>query len=108
MKNSLVGALRSAGVTTITPLDAGTIGHTDEQQLVFAAHAGYVLFTHNISDFQRLHTQWVNAGRNHRGIILVQQGRFSVGEQVRRLLRLLSSLSAEDMQDRIEFLANWG
>jgi hypothetical protein len=31
----------------------------------------------------------------------------SVGEQMRRLLRLISSLTAEEMRNRIEFLSAW-
>lgn len=33
---------------------------------------------------------------------------FSVGEQMRRLLRLTSTLTAEEMRNRIEFLSGWG
>ena len=35
------------------------------------------------------------------------QQRYSVGEQMRRLLRLISSLTAEEMRNRIEFLSAW-
>ena len=31
----------------------------------------------------------------------------SVGEQMRRLLRLIAARTAEDMRNRIEFLSNW-
>jgi hypothetical protein len=30
-----------------------------------------------------------------------------VGEQMRRLLRLVNRLTAEEMQNRVEFLSNW-
>jgi len=33
---------------------------------------------------------------------------YSIGEQMRRLLRLISSKSAEAMQDQVEFLGTWG
>jgi len=36
------------------------------------------------------------------------QQRFSVGEQLRRILRIRTAISADAMRDRIEFLANWG
>ncbi len=44
----------------------------------------------------------------HAGIILARQRQYSVGEQMRRLLKLVGAMSAEDMQDRLEFLSDWG
>jgi hypothetical protein len=41
------------------------------------------------------------------GIVLVPQQRFGVGEVLRRLLRLVTMLSAADMVDRAEFLSAW-
>jgi hypothetical protein len=35
------------------------------------------------------------------------QQRYSVGEQMRRLLRLIKTLTAEEMRNRIEFLSAW-
>ena len=92
----------------VTPLDAAERGKLDEEQLAFATERGCVLYTHNISDFCRLHAEWISAGREHAGMILVPQQRFSVGEQLRRILRIRAATSAEDMKNRIEFLANWG
>jgi hypothetical protein len=47
----------------------------------------------------------MRAGQSHAGIILAAQQRYSVGEQMRRLLRLISALTAEEMRNRIEFLS---
>jgi hypothetical protein len=55
----------------------------------------------------RLCSNLMRAGQNHAGIILAAQQRYSVGEQMRRLLRLISSLTAEEMRNRIEFLSAW-
>ena len=82
MDNDLVTALRSRGLTVATALDARLVGEDDERQLVFAAANHYILFTFNVSDFYRLHTTWIEAGREHSGIILAPQQRFSVGEQL--------------------------
>jgi hypothetical protein len=43
----------------------------------------------------------------HYGIILAPQKRYSVGEQVHRLVRLINTKSAEGMRDSVEFLAGW-
>ena len=108
MDGDLVEALRFRGVTVSTALDAGLIGSPDEEQLAFAAAHRCVLYTFNIGDFYRLHTQWVAAGREHAGMILAPQQRFSVGEQLRRIVRLRAATTAMGMRNRIEFLGTWG
>lgn len=81
MHSRLVKALRSRGVPVITVLDAGLTEKTDEEQLAFATEHGCVLYTFNVSDFHRLHTKFADAGREHAGMILAPQQRYSVGEQ---------------------------
>ncbi len=92
----------------ITVLDAGLVEKPDEEQLAFATDRGCVLYTFNVSDFYRLHTQWLAAGREHAGMILAQQQRFSVGEQLRRILRLRAKATETTMRNQAEFLSNWG
>ena len=91
MDGDVVAALRSRGVEVVTALDAGLIGKSDEEQLAFATERECVLYTFNVSDFYRLHTQWISAGREHAGMILAPQQRFSIGEQLRRILSLRAS-----------------
>ena len=55
----------------------------------------------------RLYSNLMRAGESHAGIILAVQQRYSVGEQMRRLLRLIDTLTAEEMRNRIEFLSAW-
>ena len=107
MSHALVTALRSRGVDVLTPLDVGTSGWPDVEQLQFASEAGCAFFSFNVGDFVRLHTEWQNAGRTHVGIILAQQQHFSVGDLMRRLLKLIGNKSAESMINRIEFLSSW-
>ena len=108
MHSRLVTALRTRGVAVVTVMDFRLTGKTDEEQLAFATERECVLYTFNVSDFYRLHTQWAAAARNHAGIILAPQQRFSVGEQLRRVLHLRSTLTAEAMRNNVEFLSNWG
>jgi hypothetical protein len=89
-------------------LDAGLTERPDEEQLAFATERGCVLYTLNVSDFYRLHTQWASAGRDHAGMILAPQQRFSVGEQLRRLLHLRATATIATMRSHVEFLGNWG
>lgn len=108
MHSRLVTALRSRGVTVVTVMDAGLTERTDEEQLAFATERECVLYTFNASDFYRLHTQWIGAGREHAGMILAPQQRFSVGDQLRRILRLRASATGVSMRNQVEFLSNWG
>jgi len=107
MDTDLVAALRSRAVTVVTPLDAGLIGKPDEDQLAFATVDECVLYTFNVSDFYRLHKQWTSARREHAGMILAPQQRFSVGEQLRRILRLRALTTPSEMRNKVEFLSNW-
>jgi hypothetical protein len=61
--------------------------------------------TFNVADFARLHHEWMHQGLNHAGLIVSSQR--PIGEILRRLLRLAQRLSAEEMQDRLEYLSNW-
>jgi hypothetical protein len=108
VRGGLVSALRSRGVKVLTVLEAGLQEKLDEEQLAFATEHECVLYSHNASDFNRLHTEWVNSGREHAGLILAPQQRFSVGEQLRRILRIRASATSESMRNRVEFLGNWG
>ena len=53
-----------------TASDAGLIEKSDDQHLAYAAARGCVLYTFNVSDFYRLHTEWINARRENAGMIL--------------------------------------
>lgn len=107
MDRDLVRALRARGVDVITAQEAGMMGHSDEDHLVYASSQGRVLYSFNRSDFFRLHSQYAGDGKPHAGIVLARQQHYSVGEQMRRLLKVMALRSADDMQDRIEFLSAW-
>ena len=62
----------------------------------------------NASDFCRIHTEFLSQGRSHAGIILAPQQRYSIGERIRRLLKLIAARTAEQMHNQLEFLSDWG
>ena len=105
--HALLAALRSRDIDVDSASSAGLGGRDDEQQLAFAAAAGRVLYTANVGDFQRLHAAWLSGGRTHAGIVLVPQQRFVVGDQLRRVLRLMAARDADAMLNRVEYLSNW-
>ena len=108
MDRTLVRALRARGVDVTTALGEGMIERSDAEHLEYATAQGQVLYTFNAGDFYRLHTSSLAQGKNHAGIILARQQRYSVGEQMRRLLKLVATKSAEEMRNSVEFLSAWG
>jgi len=108
MRHALVEALRKRGVDILTALEAGTIEEPDADQLEYATTCGRAIYSFNVADFCQIHAQWLTERKSHAGIILARQQQYSVGEQMRRLLRLVGALSTEDMQNRVEFLSDWG
>jgi DNA-binding transcriptional MerR regulator len=102
----LLQALQSRGVDIITVAETGMLSRSDEDQLIWAFANQRVIYSFNTRDFYRIHTNWLEKGDSHAGIILGQQN-YSVGEQMRRLLSLISAKSASEMQNQIEFLSAW-
>lgn len=108
MDSDLVSALRLRGVDVTTALDAGLTSSADEEHLKHAIASKRTLYSFNVSDFMALHKLYLEAGKPHAGIILAQQQRYSVGEQMRRLVRLVQMRSAESLHNTVEFLSGWG
>jgi hypothetical protein len=107
MDSDLVNALRLRGIDVLTVREAGMVGKPDGSHLQLANDKRRALYSFNIPHFCRLHAEWMAAGRSHSGIILAQQQRFSVGEQLRRLMLLTNARSAERMKNSLEFLGYW-
>ena len=107
MDKDLAEALRQRGVDVLTALKAGMIERPDAEHLEFAASQQRVLYSFNVGDFAALHHDFLSNGRHHAGIVLARQQRFSLGEQMRRLLRLIAARTDKEMQDKIEFLGAW-
>jgi len=92
--------LRSRGIDVVTAADARMIRRKDEDRLSWATADNRALYSFSVGDFHQIHTEWTTGGRNHCGIVLSQQKRFPVGEQIRRLLRLIGGLTAEAIHVR--------
>jgi len=67
--------------------------------------------THRLSfltkraDFARLNHEWMVHSRHHAGIVVSSQR--SIGDLLKRNVVLASSLGADEMRDRLEYLSNW-
>lgn len=103
----LIRALTSRGLSVTATSEAGMSHSTDEEQLRFAASVNMVLVTCNIADFVRLHTEFLVAGEEHAGIILIPQQRWGAGELARRIIRLLVGVPGQSLRNRLEYVSNW-
>lgn len=107
MDHDLVRALLARGVDVTTALEAGMIEREDSEHLDYATAHGRVLYSFNVGDLSRLHRAYLAGGKSHTGMLLARQQRYSVAEQMRRLLKLTAGMSAEEMKNRVEFLSAW-
>jgi predicted nuclease of predicted toxin-antitoxin system len=101
---ALAPALRARGVNVVTVFEAGLTGAADAEVLAYAVGEGRAVYTFNVRDYCRLHTEYARQGTEHAGIIVVPRQRYSLGEQLRRLFQLLNNKSAEVMRNQLEFL----
>ncbi len=93
-RGTLISALRLRGVDVETANEAGLQDASDPEQLAHAAAQGRTLYSFNVRDFMVLHHTSLAESKEHAGIILAQQQRYGVGEQMRRLLLLIQKNSA--------------
>jgi len=80
----------------------------DQKHLEYAAKLQRVLYSFNVADFYDIHSRYLSDDREHAGLILARQQQFTVGEQLRRLLRLIAKVPADQIKNRVEFLGAWG
>ena len=104
MDRRFLEALRGRGVNLTTVLETETTGFMDQDQLVLSISLNRVFYTFNVGDFCQLHGQFLAEGRDHAGIIVSIQD-YPIGEQMRRVLKLLASRSAESMVNQLVFLS---
>lgn len=106
-KKSLVNALRNAGVDVITTAEIDRLGSSDENQLIWAMEQNRVIYSFNVGDFYRLHNAYLEQQKKHSGIVVAAKQSYSIGEQLRGLLKLVESMEAEDMENQLVFLREY-
>lgn len=74
----------------------------DSVQLAFAVSQERAIVTINHKDFAPLHDQYMAEGKEHWGIILSTEE--SVAVYRHRLLRLLNTLSSEELKNQMRWL----
>jgi hypothetical protein len=94
--------LRKSGFDAISTPEAGRLEESDVSQLSWAAQEKRTLVSFNVPDFAALHTEWVQNGLDHSGVIVSK--RIPIGAFVRRLVKLGTKLSAEQMVNGLIYL----
>jgi hypothetical protein len=82
IKSALIKALRNADLDVLTAAEAERLGMSDEAQLIWATEQQRVIYSFNIGDFCRLHSDFLAQSRDHAGIVLAPQQQYSIGQQV--------------------------
>lgn len=106
-EKSLVKAFRSSGLDVVTVADVSRQSLSDESQLVWATEQGRVIYSYNQRDFCRLHREFLATERNHAGIIVLPQQSYSIGQQLRGLLKLATHQSNATTVNQLVFLSGY-
>jgi len=102
---AIAPALRAAGFDAVSTPEAGRLGESDESQLHWSTQERRVLVSFNVAHFADCHSRWLQVGQHHAGIIVSTQR--TIGDLLRRLLHLGTTLDGDAMRDRLEFLSDW-
>ena len=94
--------LNGRGFSATTARDEGLLRKSDEEQLAHAVSQQKTLLTHNRHDFEMLAREYADAERTHYGIILAV--RYPPYEVVRRLMRILNQVTADEIQNQVRYI----
>ncbi len=104
--SELAPALRDRGFEAQSAAEAGLLNADDQTQLLYAAEHDMALLTTNADHFLMLAKQYAEAGRSHAGIVISseQYSRRRFGELLRLVLRLVNSVTADEMRGGLVYL----
>jgi predicted nuclease of predicted toxin-antitoxin system len=101
----LADALRCEGYDIVVAREVGNARASDEEHLRWATERGRTVVTYDRTDFPRLNRQWRTDAQTHAGIIVsVAPPRLPASVVVRRLLRVLDAVTADEMVNRLLWL----
>ncbi len=101
----LAKQIRLRNYDAISAYEVGNDALEDGPQFEFAVCQGRAFITHNARDFEPLVNQYYAQGRNHFGLIIAEQ--LPIGEMLRRLLRLLNTVTADEMRNSFRNLGEF-
>lgn len=101
----LAALIRQHGFDALSAYEAGNAQLDDEEQLSYAVRQHRAILTCNARHFAPLCEAWWQAQRQHYGILVSEQ--LPLGELLRRTLRLLNMVSADEMRNVYRNLADF-
>lgn len=98
----IASLLRSRSFEAFTAHQSGQLGKLDPEQLEYAISQRAAILTHNRKDFEALAQEYFEQEKLHCGIIVAVRNPYP--EIVRRLLVILNSTTADEMQNQILYI----
>ena len=105
---SVAPALRKAGFDALSTPEAARLGEDDVSQLAWAASERRAIVSFNVAHFARMHSEWMEGGQEHSGIILSSQR--PIGDLLRRLRSQLVACAIIEESEPIRIISqirNW-
>jgi hypothetical protein len=94
--------VRARGFSAVTTHDAGRLASSDREQLCWATAQHKTFLTHNREHFELLAAEFRAMERPHGEIIIAE--RHPPYELLRRLLRILNHVTADEMRNQIRYI----
>ena len=101
----LAAQIRRHGFDAMSAYETGNAELNDIEQLAYAASQGRTILTCNSKDFEPLYEAWWRAERKHSGIVVSEQ--LPIGEMLRRVLRLLNTVTSDELMNGYRNLAEF-
>jgi hypothetical protein len=98
----LAAQLRRDGFDVVSSREAELPSSPDSEQFAFAVSQHRAILTFNACDFIALHEIFVAEGKEHWGIVLSTQE--AIWVLMRRLRRLLNSVSTAELKNQVRWL----
>ena len=98
----IVENLRTRGFDVLSVRDAGVLGRSDDEQMLYAVSQKRAMVTHNRVDFEKQHVRFLKNGLQHYGVIVAKRRKDT--EVVTKLLELLDTVTAEEMKNQLRYL----
>jgi hypothetical protein len=102
VKAAIVAGLRNRGMDVVTVQERGQRESADEILLESATSEGRLLLT-NDTDFLRIHTEWMSAGRDHAGIVYWHQSR-SIGQAIQSVIQYALLTPQDNARNMVKFV----
>jgi predicted nuclease of predicted toxin-antitoxin system len=99
MDPRVADGLNQLGFDVTHAVREGNVRLADEEHLRYATTQGRACVSHNFSDFTRIHTEFLQRGEAHAGVVLVPHR--SVSELIARLRHHLESHPPDQQQNNI-------